>query len=390
MTIYFHHRTFGDGAEGIHISSIAESFRKLGYTVKWLAPEATGKSSGKSVPHPQRLKTIIRLIKKNDFIWEVIQIFFNFYSFVINWKVMHGNKHGILYKRHSSFDLGPLLAARVAKIPCILEVNAVFSSAGHQTLENVKLKSLMKLFERWTFRYADQIITVSTPLKEEIVRLRIPENKVIVLPNGANPEKFDPQVITGHSVKCRHNLQSFTVIGWVGIFRKWHNLDLLINAIANIPDILEKVRLLLVGDGPDEESLRNLVAERNLQNVVVFAGRVPHSEIPAYIAAMDIAVASGDLSEYASPMKILEYMAMEKAVVAPRMRNIAEIIDDRINGLLFKPDDVTDLREKLLELLKNMSLQTRLGEKARYKVKTELNWDVIAQKSLNSLEKPAM
>ena len=111
----------------------------------------------------------------------------------------------------------------------------------------------------------------------------------------------------------------------------------------------------------------------------MFTGRVSHADVMRYIGAVDIAVSSADRTGIASPMKLLEYMAMERATVAPRSPNIEDLIDDKVDGLLFEPDNEEALAAALRRLAGDDELRLRLGQQARLKITRFRNWQRNAE-----------
>jgi glycosyltransferase involved in cell wall biosynthesis len=143
------------------------------------------------------------------------------------------------------------------------------------------------------------------------------------------------------------------------------------------------VRLLLVGDGPAYDDLYRYVEQYNLKSSVIFTGPVKRDEIPFYIAAMDIAV-QPDVTDYACPIKIIEYMAMGKCIVAPDKPNIREILDDGITGFLFQPGNKKSLRLVLEALVENPDKKEEIGLRAREHIfKRDFLWLSNAQKVLS-------
>jgi glycosyltransferase involved in cell wall biosynthesis len=141
-------------------------------------------------------------------------------------------------------------------------------------------------------------------------------------------------------------------------------------------------RLLLVGDGPARPALERLIAQHDLTRAVVLTGPVAHEEIPAHIAAMDVAV-QPRAPDYACPMKIIEYMAMAKCIVAPDQANIREIVTDGENGLLFAPGDASALRRALLRVTGDPAQRVALGQKALETISSRgLLWTKNAERAL--------
>ncbi len=191
------------------------------------------------------------------------------------------------------------------------------------------------------------------------------------MPNGADPELFDPAGADPRVVRERHGLGSRLTIGWTGILREWHGVELLLDALPLVPDAC----LLIVGDGPARAALEARAgAPAGLQDRVVITGRVPHEAMRDHVAAMDIAVVADERTGIASPMKLVEYMAMARAVVAPRLDNIRDLVDDDVDGLLFAQGDAAALGAVFRRLAGDSALRERLGRAARRKVETTRNW----------------
>ena len=285
----------------------------------------------------------------------------------------------LLYKRHSRFDTGALAAARSLNVPSVLEVNALFTVPPYHAFEPLALSGLARRFERRALELAS-IVAVSTPLQHQITRI-VPQGNVLILPNGADPQRFDPGLFDGRRIRAMHGIGRALTIGWTGVLREWHGLGFLLDALAAIPDAM----LLIVGDGPDRPSVNARAEQLGLSSRVIITGRIPHRLIPEYIAAMDIAVVPEERTGVASPMKLLEYMSMARAIAAPSAENIRDVIDDGVNGLLFRPGDAEDFTQSLRRLAEDATLRTSLGAHARAKIQTQRNWRGIATRVLACL-----
>jgi glycosyltransferase involved in cell wall biosynthesis len=159
----------------------------------------------------------------------------------------------------------------------------------------------------------------------------------------------------------------------VGILRPWHGVEKLVSAMERLVRLEPAAHLLLVGDGPVEDELKATVDRLGIRDHVTFTGRVGRDAVRDYILCMDIA-ASPKATFYASPMKILEYMAMGLPTVAPDMANIRDIITDGQEGLLFAPDDEESMFDRIHQLLKDGTARRRMGANARTRIEQELNW----------------
>jgi len=201
----------------------------------------------------------------------------------------------------------------------------------------------------------------------------IAPDRVITLPNAADPERFRPE-IPGTSVRARYGLDGARVVGFTGAFFPWHGVGLLLDALTALLHEIPDAAALLVGDGPERAALEERVRREGLERRVRFAGWVGHESLPEHLAAFDIAVMP-DSNDYGSPMKIYEYMAMGKPVVAPRLGPLQDGIRDGETGLLFPPRDAAGLRSALTALLRDEPRRARMGELARAHVLANHTWD---------------
>jgi glycosyltransferase involved in cell wall biosynthesis len=278
------------------------------------------------------------------------------------------------------FNLGGLWAARRSRIPLILEVNAPLAHE-RAAYERLSLKALARSTERHVCSNADVVLVVSTPLKEYLVEQGVPEVRIVVLPNGADPRTFRPDAEARAWVRGRLGISDQTVVvGFTGILRPWHGLDLLLEAIARL-DAGADIKVLIVGDGPHRLALERLMRDRRLDQKTIITGRVPHDSIPEFVSAFDIAV-SPRATFYASPMKIPEYMAAGVTVVAPRMPNIQDLVTEGEDGVLFEPDDVADLASALRLLVHDPLRRRKLAEAARRTVIAGRTWRHNAERVL--------
>jgi glycosyltransferase involved in cell wall biosynthesis len=370
VKILYHHRTLADGAEVIHIMAMVSAFRSLGHEVR-----LEGLTTD---PAHTRRRRIIEGVRSAlpPAAFELATIASNAPDYFHLVRQIRAYEPDLLYTRHSRAGVAALLASRRLKIPSVLEINALFADPGYLQFEALAFPRLVKRLERRAAGLATVVVTVSSPLARRVRALTTAN--VIVLPNGADPVTFDPDVRDGTAIRSKYGLVDRLTIGWAGILREWHGLDLLLEALVHLPS----ASLLIVGDGPARRDLERRATEMGLRDRLVITGRVPHTEMADYIAAMDVAVVVNERTGIASPMKLLEYMAMARAVVAPRIENIEDVIDDGVNGILFSPGDAGDLAARLQELAADGASRQRLGGNARADVRVTRNWRAIAQRVL--------
>ncbi len=365
MNILYHHRSLADGAEGIHIREMVEAFQQLDHHVSMQAV-ATPKEKG--VGAGGLLAGLRRRLPQTLF--ECAALALNVSDYVGVARRISSEGTDLLYKRHALLDVGAALAAKRRGIPVVLEVNTAYSAPSLLQFEPVQLAGLVRRAERRALRSASLVIAVSSPLASYLRELAGPDLPVLTLPNGVNPELFDPARTDGREVRTRYGLHDRFVVGWAGVLRRWHGVELLLDAMVQMP----AAHLLLIGDGLDRPLLEGLARERGLAARLAITGRVPHDAMPAHLAALDVAVAADDRTGFASPMKIVEYMAMARPVLLPRLRNFEDLVQHDRTGLFFERGDALDLARGLRVLCDNPQVRERLGRAARARVEGQLNW----------------
>jgi len=370
MRILYHHRTLGDGAEGIHIREMIKAFRELGHEVRVIGP--VGEVGGEPTKRSSVLAGLKRAIPSAAF--ELMELAYAVYAFFRTSVEIRRFRPHFIYDRYITFNFGTVLAANVNRLGLLLEVNAPLALERSQEKdERLFFKRLARGIESWTCSKATRTVVVSTPLREYLESIGVPTGHCIVMPNGVDPGRFAPNEQKNGEL-CRQlglAQESFTV-GFTGVLRPWHGLDLLLHAVARLAGQGLNVSLLIVGDGPYRGNLEELVSELGLSKVRV-TGRVRHEQVPQYISLFDVAV-SPRATFYASPMKVVEYMASGKPVVVPRTANFLDLIDEGVNALAFADGDVAELAAALSALYRSPELRRALGQEARRKVETRLNW----------------
>lgn len=286
-----------------------------------------------------------------------------------------------LYERFGFLSYGGLIAARRLGIPIVYEVNGdlVEEFAVNRVPISMTQWRVIHGVTKQMFNRADHVVAVSETLKQGILeRWGIPDTKVSVVPNGV-----DLDVIQGVSQEDASRARARTggarSVIFVGGFQPWHGIDLLVEAFALVAAQDSDAVLVLVGDGPVRVQLEQRVAGLGLNGRVVFTGRVAHEEVAALLAASCIAVLNpreNAMTRSQSPLKLFEYMAAGKAIVAPATPELRPFLTDRRNALLVSPGNREALAEALVELLRDSGLRSTLGDAAREQAKSRHSWDV--------------
>jgi glycosyltransferase involved in cell wall biosynthesis len=368
VRILYHHRTLGDGAEGIHIAQMVKAFRELGHDVRVVS--LIGEATNMASPGQKRWSHVAKLMPRP--VYELSELAYNVHGALALERAARTFDPDVIYDRYVNQSCAALLVARRRGIPVLLEVNSPYSYQKQTFDEKLIFRGLSRWNERMVCRSVDRVIVVSTPLKEFLAGIGVPADQIVVMPNGADPMVFHPG-ISGHDVRTSLGLEGQVIVGFTGILRPWHGLDLLLDSFERVAAGRSDVHLMILGDGPVRSDLEASIAARGLARKVTITGRVPHGRVREYVAAMDIAV-SPHSTFYASPMKVLEYMAMAKAIVAPDTANHRDILTAGRTALLFEKERVESLASALQTLVDDAWLRQALGAAARRVIETERTW----------------
>ena len=381
MRILYHHRTQAEDAQGIHIQEMLSAFRHAGHEVELVALSQSNNGKTTTGSRQKLWKRLTDIIP--NWLYEIMSLGYNIYGYRALRQAIRKKRPDFIYERYSLNTFCGSLVSKRLRIPLILEVNAPLCFEQNM-LGKLVFKRLAKLTERWICSNSTWTVAVTNVLKQFLINNNVPVNKIITMHNGINPKIFNP-TISSDSIRKKYKLETKLVIGFVGWFRKWHGLEMLLEVLYEIKSIHQDCRLLLVGDGPAYPELYSYAEQNGLLSTVHFTGPVNRDEIPQYIAAMDMAV-QPSATEYACPMKIIEYMAMAKCIIAPDQPNINELLKNNRNAFLFRKHDKTDLRNVLLNAIENRKLRKVYG-KAAYEtiVKERMFWSANADKIVNRI-----
>jgi glycosyltransferase involved in cell wall biosynthesis len=205
-----------------------------------------------------------------------------------------------------------------------------------------------------------------------LTAIGVKPERITVSHNAIDPLWFDNQRQHDPQLRERYGLKG-VVIGFVGTMNRWQGIPKFGQVIASVLARHPDASFLFVGDGEFRQQLEDTCRSQGHLDRVAFAGRQPHARIPAFVAAMDIAVLL-DSNTYGSPMKIFEYWGMGKPVVAPAVPPVLEVLRDRETGLLIEPGNADQLADRIVELAADAGLRERLGAAGRAYVRAHHTW----------------
>jgi glycosyltransferase involved in cell wall biosynthesis len=303
---------------------------------------------------------------------DIRELLLNVPFFVREFRFLSRVRPDVLIIRQTKSKMSGVLAAKWMKIPLVLEVNAPGTlEARTYDQQYWQLPVLPMVIERFTIRSADAVVTVSGVLARYLASSHgVSPHRIHVNPNGADPDLFDPGKVV--PVTIAGVPADAIVVGFCASYQECHGAEMIIDLASALSDITN-LHFLLVGDGPERPRIAKLVHDRGLERRITMVGRVPHEAVPEYLARMDVGLLPST-AFYCSPIKILEYLSMGLPVVAPRLESIEEIIQDGVQGLLFAPDDLTDLAGRVRQLAVDGDLRRRISRAARERLLDSRTW----------------
>lgn len=276
--------------------------------------------------------------------------------------------------------LPALVVGRRLAIPVVYEVRALWEDAAvdHGTTRERSVRyRASRAMETFALRHCSAATTICEGLRQDIARRGIPPERVAVIPNGVDTESFRFGVAPDPGLRARLGLEGAQVIGFAGSFYAYEGLDLVLEALARLAPRLPRLRLLLVGGGPQEQALQKQTERLGLAQRVIFAGRVPHAEVQRYYEQIDVLVYARHrmrLTELVTPLKPLEAMAQGRVLIASDVGGHRELIRDGETGWLFRAGDVDSLASTIETVLAGRERWDQVRHQARRFVETERTW----------------
>ena len=373
MRVLYHHRTQGEEPESIHIDSIVTALRALGHEVRVIGPVDLEHREPPTPATAARSSHLLVRIKKSvpRAVFELLQIGYNLVAWRRIDRAVKAFEPDFIYERYALYAFVGGMVARRRGVPFVLEVNTPYAQAWAKYY-GLHFQRLARWLEARTLRAADHVVTVTHAQGKLLQEIGVDPGRITVSHNAIDPLWFSQERQHDPALRARLGLQG-VVIGFVGTMNRWQGIPRFGEVIASVLSRHPSASFLFVGDGEFRQPLEDLCLAQGLMDRVVFAGRQPHARVPAFVAAMDIAVLL-DSNTYGSPMKIFEYWGMGKPVVAPSVPPVLEVMRDRETGLLIEPGNAAQLADRIVELAGDPELRHRLGAAGRASAIAHHTW----------------
>jgi len=360
MRILYSHRIRSRDGQGVHLDAMVAALRSAGHVVQVTGPagydkaELGGESAGLA-----RLRSL--LPAGAQALAEIA------YAVPATWRLHRAAaafKPDVIYERANLYHVAGRIVARARGVPLLLEVNAPLAEERAR-FGGLGLPRLSAWIERFAWRGAQRVLPVTEVLAGRVADAGVPPDRITVVPNGIDLADFPEPT--------PRQAGDTLVLGFVGFVRDWHGLDKALHGIAAWRGD-RPLSLVVVGDGPARPGLEKLAAELGIADRVRFTGLAAREAVPALVAGFDIALQPAAVP-YASPLKVFEYMAAARAIVAPDQPNLREVLQDGETALLFDPAEPDGFWGAVSRLAQDATLRQRLGEAARAQILSrDLTW----------------
>ena len=384
MKILYHHRTASKDGQAVHIEEMINAMRELGHEVRVVAPtigaqpDKQGEMGGE-VGWVHRLKAALPKA-----VYELLELAYSLVAYRQLVVAAKDFKPDFIYERYNLFLLSGSMLKRRLGLPLLLEVNAPLVDERLKHSGGLSLVALARWAEGRAWRSADYVLPVTQVLAEHVKAYGVPQQRIAVIPNGINEAHF-VSAPTPEVAKQQLGLQGKLVLGFTGFVRDWHGVDRVIKWMAT-PKAPTNCHLLVVGDGPVRAELEALARSLGIAQRVAFTGVIDRHRVPEHVAAFDVALQPA-VTAYASPLKLMEYLVLGKAVVAPREPNLLEVLTHGENALLFDDGVPGSFEAALTRLCADAGLREQMGQGARDSIhRLDLTWTGNARRAVALVE----
>ncbi len=298
----------------------------------------------------------------------------------------------VVITAHASPIVGivALLSAKLTIKPFIIGcpdwMSAYAAGLGNESMNSFK-PVIIQLFEFSMYRLANRIFAATEFLKKLLVSYGLDPRKIVVIPNGADVDLFNPDLDVSE-IKNKYRLDNRFIVLFIGHLEDWAGVDTIYDLADHLNKKSTDSTILLVGAGESSGNLLTRLARSNLGHMVTHAGFHPYEKMPLFTAVSDVALCifpDTPVSHAASPLKLFEYLASGNAVVATRVAGTTEVVDSS-NAVLVSPGNTTEICDAVVKLSNDSELQNSLGSAGRKLVEEKYTWVKLARRLLDICE----
>ena len=244
----------------------------------------------------------------------------------------------------------------------------------------------LEALEADSLKKADVVASVSQKVSEKLIQMGVSEKSLLISPMAIDPVLF--QDLYSSPIFEKYQLDGKFVIGWIGSFRSFHGLDLLLKTFKIVTEQIKNARLMLVGDGLEKVHIEKLAKTLNIEDYVIFPGRKSFTEIPLYINTFNLAIVSASKTKdfHYSPLKLREYLGAGKTTMAPNAGEIPEIFSDNKHLKLYNIGEMEETAKMIIDLANSANERRRLAKYGKEFVLENSTWAVELEKVLKKIE----
>jgi len=339
------------------------------------------------IVEPQRVDALTPARRKQiipKLLYELLEFGYSAVEFFKLTTAILRHRPDAIYERANIYMLSGSWAARLFSLPLLLEVNSPLAEERGR-FGGLAMPSLARWTEHVSWRRASFVLPVTAVLAGYVERAGVPASRIVVISNGVNAEDFRIVPLVGRPA-LPAQFGPGPVLGFVGYVRAWHGLPQIVDLLAQDGDFAG-ANLMVVGDGPGRADLEARAKELGVGDRLWVTGLVERHALAAYISCFDVAL-QPEVTAYASPLKLFEYMALSRAIVAPDAPNIREVLTHQQDSLLFEPESPKSLADSIRLLVRDESLRARLGAGAADKIRREdISWARNARRAMTLVER---
>lgn len=367
-----------------HVGEAVHSLAKLCQRVYLICK----RKKGQSLVEKQAKCTIVRIPSSNLAFLRVLS--YCLVPFLVVLCLLITKKIDMIYERGRIFGGGGILAGCMTGKKTVYEIIEPYTIIP-VILGDVKENALAwKGINKWHSFIVNRASLVTVTHKSSVAGIH--HKRVLFIHTGADPEKFRPEKASRSLVK-KYSLVKGKALLYIGSFSRWHGCEYMIRAVAQLAKKDKEIKLMMVGGGQKLQACMRLAKTLGVQENVIFPGKVALEKVPEYINASDICLALFDrqyppfrkLGYYYSPIKIHEYKACGKPVIASDYPLVREIIKDGVNGFLVDETKISELAAAMKKLMQAPQLMQKMGRKNREEVEKIYNWDHFNEKIVKKL-----